>query len=67
MNAITLIMGMNHPLLRLYPSYNGFGDQILEFVQENIDGSVLCKTVINPETQWCFLSKAELIQLFNNS
>lgn len=65
MKALTLIMAENYPFLTAYWETTNFGDQLITFVQESIDGTKTNSYLINHEGEHLFNKKA-LIQAYRN-
>lgn len=66
MKSLILKQGLNHAELTVYQSSNNFGDQILTFIYEGLDGSKIRNLELyNPEGCWTEFTKKNMLSLYN--
>ena len=66
MRRLDLIKGKNHIILSVYKSSNSFGDQILEFVHEDIGGTVTRQYEAFPEGNWASFTVSNMMSLWEH-
>jgi len=67
MKALILSMAENYPELLATQTTNSFGDQIIEIVAENVDGSkVVLLNETNSEGNWIEFTAVNLLKTLTN-
>lgn len=66
MKSMVLMMAVNHPELIAYQESNNFGDQIITFRHEAVNGEITEKSISSPEGNWKPFDKASLCEMWES-